>query len=431
MATVLPTGTWFSPQAVVVPSLRLGLDLGLRAADLHMRERIVPGLGGAWFTRQLTWPCIALRLAQTPRIGRTMPVTTLARAIEALAARLDFLDLPDREGGGWRRVRGIRAFNRIEDDGCWSVGELTDRRNYVQVTHRQQAVASLRGLGLAVGTRFARMALTTVGEELADAALAQKAAGPASLRTVIEQWVADDDGTVATSALKKGAAIRRVLSAFEPTDAERSILRRRLVEVEDAAGHARRALAAALRVAGAQDRFEQGIPDALSRAGRASQAADVRGAMAFGAVQGAGRALIDQLAIVVHDLGGRASVSTLAQQCTDACKVLAAAVNEFEALATEAEALAAGFIHPDARLFLRAIGSGAAAEVVAAVADRTPTLFTRSEDAVAQAPTFRLPEPSGSPGTPTGVDDEEDAPHESARTFRMAAFDEFMKEVGR
>ncbi len=96
--------TWFIPAPSLLPAGRASLDLGLMRAERFYRELAVPGIGGIWFTRQVSWSVGALALGSD--LPGTINPATLARAIEALANKV----LYDKVDS--------RAFVRQPDECC-------------------------------------------------------------------------------------------------------------------------------------------------------------------------------------------------------------------------------------------------------------------------------------------------------------------------
>lgn len=180
---------WFIPKPEIVSTQRAQLYFGLRRAEAFYRELVVPGIGGVWFVRQLSWAAAALALAPEQKERPS----TIANALEALACKYAWqaTSRPDSaEADG--RLRGVRAFQRHPE--AWSFKELSQRKYYVQNTFRQSTTSALpegRGLGLTTGGRLMNaMVLTAQGEALAQSFLGQTGLqGGACLRDVLVRWV--------------------------------------------------------------------------------------------------------------------------------------------------------------------------------------------------------------------------------------------------
>ena len=178
---------WFAARATSTELRRISLDFGLRRTVRQLQELIVPELGRVWFVRQLSWPVAALALRESLRGRTNARASTISHGLEALGCRLEWQTEPDGD-----RILGKRAFGRDGND-FWTFHELHSARHYVRNTHRQAATRALRdegGLGLATGSRFDRLELTRVGEELADAFLEQPVGrGRGTLRAPLEAWI--------------------------------------------------------------------------------------------------------------------------------------------------------------------------------------------------------------------------------------------------
>lgn len=170
---------------------RADRSLGLRRAARYYNELVAPGIGGAWKVRHLSWAVAGLWLRQ--QFGDKHSALALAHGVEALGNKLQWSTLPIGEQTARTGLRGQRAFNRSPD--VWSFRELSQRRCYVQVTHRQQVTRALpgdTGLGLAEGSsRFNGMQLSAPGSDLALALLNQPSIGrgPPRLQQTLKDWV--------------------------------------------------------------------------------------------------------------------------------------------------------------------------------------------------------------------------------------------------
>mgnify|MGYP001601974276 FL=1 len=197
-------GNWFIPALEEFQSERALLHLGLNSATRYYRELSVPGIGGVWFVRQLSWSAAGIALAKE----LALKPAKVANAIEALACKLEW-----RYGKENYTRRGKRAFARDEDDGIWSFNDLSDKTHYVQVTYRQSTVRALSNLKLTNGTRFNTMELMQPGQELADAFLDQM-----KIRKALFGWLSGEKIST-TYAITKG------LGSCWPTPKEKEIVR--------------------------------------------------------------------------------------------------------------------------------------------------------------------------------------------------------------
>lgn len=176
---------WFIPELEDFPSQRALLHLGLNNAVRYYRELVVPGIGGAWFVRQLSWAAAAIALAKEFAIKPAK----IANGIEAYACKLEWEWDSLRDKNDFNR-KGIRAFNR-DGDNIWSFRELSDKKHYVQITYRMSSVRALIGLGLAEGSRFNTMELLKPGYDLAKAFLGQKKGGRGgkNIENALRCWI--------------------------------------------------------------------------------------------------------------------------------------------------------------------------------------------------------------------------------------------------
>jgi hypothetical protein len=80
----------------------------------YHREQSVPGIGGAWFVRQLSWAVAGFKLLKENT--KESPIR-VANAIEALACKSEYKMNPDEYS-----FRGKRAFARD-----WFKNDITCR----------------------------------------------------------------------------------------------------------------------------------------------------------------------------------------------------------------------------------------------------------------------------------------------------------------
>ncbi len=177
---------WFIPEPEDFPSQRALLHLGLNRALRYYRELVVPGIGGVWFARQLSWAVAGIALAKE----LNMKAAKVANGIEALAGKIEWYNSTEYYG------RGIRAFNRDGND-VWSFKELSDQTHYVQIPYRQSTVRALAGLGITRGTRFNNMDLTEIGYDLSNAFLDQT-----KIRNYLIEWIKGEDEKITKSIIK-------------------------------------------------------------------------------------------------------------------------------------------------------------------------------------------------------------------------------------
>ncbi len=215
---------WFIPSIEEFQSERATLLLGLNRALRHYRELTVPGIGGVWFVRQLSWGVAGISLAKE----YSLKPAKVANAIEALACKMEWETSDDYN------KKGVRAFNRDSEMAIWSFRELSDKANYVQITYRQATVRALLGLNLTEGTRFNSMQLTAgKGRELSEAFLSQS---KSKIRFALVDWVND------RKTIKRTPLIREGLSGCSPSKEEKEVVKSILCSesTEDTADLSRR-----------------------------------------------------------------------------------------------------------------------------------------------------------------------------------------------
>lgn len=201
---------------------RADMSLGMRRAARYYNELVVPGIGGAWRVRHLSWSVAGIYLKQ--KIDGKHPAIAITHGIEALGNKLEWSGTEDTSRKELR-IRGIRAFTRNDDS--WAFSELSQKRFYVQITHRQQCTRALpsdTGLGFTQGSsRFNAMALTSIGEELAKFLIDRRGVGGSKLETNLKEWVANAFDPA--SYLDK---LKDLLSPLSPTDQECKLVYGRL-----------------------------------------------------------------------------------------------------------------------------------------------------------------------------------------------------------
>lgn len=193
---------------------RLRLDFGLRPAILALNEWAVPGLGGAFFVRQLTWGCLGIFLAE--EMQRSSLAAQIAEGIEALASwialKYDDYEKDDRVQGK-RKLRNLEAisFDAVSRGGA-----------YVTVPFRRAATAALPGLGFCTSAqfRFNNLQLAPAGIELAGTVLRESGVSEA-----LRKWI-----TQPTVALKqRRTLLAEALLPGKATSAECHLVRNRLM----------------------------------------------------------------------------------------------------------------------------------------------------------------------------------------------------------
>jgi len=202
---------WFIPATEDVLLQRALLHLGLNKAVRYYRELVVPGIGGVWFVRQLSWAAAGIYLATME--GQDTSKAEIAHAIEALACKLIWLK------NNAESIRGKRAFARYPDE--YSYKNLTQiNKYYVQVTFRQSSVRALMDLGLTEGgMRFNSMELTPSGEAMVNAFLDNE--NNISIKKSLRNWIGGNK-------YPKSGKQFEYLGSKKASLAEKEILRDRL-----------------------------------------------------------------------------------------------------------------------------------------------------------------------------------------------------------
>lgn len=204
---------------------RADMSLGMRRAARYYNEMVVPGIGGAWRVRHLSWPVAGIYLKQ--QIQGKYSAIAITHGIEALGNKLIW-SCTEEDIRKELRIRGIRAFTRNEDS--WAFSELSQKRFYVQITHRQQCTRALpvdTGLGFTQSSsRFNAMVLTSIGEELAKFLIDRGGVGRSKLETNLKAWVANAFDPASNVGNKD--KLKDLLSPLSPTDEERKLVLGRL-----------------------------------------------------------------------------------------------------------------------------------------------------------------------------------------------------------
>lgn len=275
--------TWGSIEPAESSAFRLRLDFGLRPAILRFNEWAVPGLGGAFFVRQLSWACMGLRLA--PELDGKSSAARIAEGLEALA--------------GWIVVRRSRA-DRVDDDRVQGKRKFADVTAlsfdavsrggaYVTVPFRRAATRALPGLGFChEEVRFNALTLTHHGSELAESAMAD-----ANARKRLVEWLRN--GTKEIHNVPE--ALKKTLLPECATDAERTLVHQKVHAHEG-----RHTISGLLhqitleQLAGAQGRnsFLEGLPDAVMHKRLAA-------CFAFEDLRAAGLAAAQEISNAIHD----------------------------------------------------------------------------------------------------------------------------------
>lgn len=177
-------GEWYLAEPDRLEDERIDLTLGLRGAIRYYNDLVAPGIGNVTFIRQITWSLLSIKYAKSLKVG----AIKLANSIEALGLKAFYNSMPDITHYNYR---GVRAFVRTSFNELNSYKELSQPRNYVQITYRQNTTRSLpyhTGLGFVNGnTSFEGFTLTGPGEELVSAF--ESTFNRPSVEAILNDWI--------------------------------------------------------------------------------------------------------------------------------------------------------------------------------------------------------------------------------------------------
>jgi len=389
--------TWGAIEPAESSESRLRLDFGLRPAILRFNEWAVPGLGGAFFVRQLTWGCMGLRLAQ--ELDGKASAARIAEGLEALAGWIVV-----RQSRGRRveddRVQGKRKFAEV---ASLSFDSVSRGGAYVTVPFRRAATRALPGLGFCQEeARFSALTLTQQGVELAESAMVYDDA-----RARIFEWLR----TGTTELHRVSDELKRTLLPEFASDAERKLVHKQVLENDE-----RRTIGRLLHktsieeLAGAEGRnsFLAGLPDA----GRRKR---LKTCFAFEDLRAASLAAAQEVCNVIDD--GPRTASALATR--------ASVIRGFSTLEIQASTLN-GLLAEDApaeaAAFCAEQGAGAPLpRRILALCSRVPMIFSVIGDRIDQGIGYTrelvADDPSGAP--PVGADQQLAVPRPIVRLRRL------------
>jgi hypothetical protein len=143
--------------------------LGLGATVRSFNDLAVPGLGGAWFGKQLFLATAGVAIAERVRnSGKRVQNIEVANAVEALACWLAL------GVNGWNRDPRLRGATKMRDKTDLSFANMRKPSFYVTQPMRQATVQPLRALGLveSSGERFNAFICTLLGHDFIHAVCA-------------------------------------------------------------------------------------------------------------------------------------------------------------------------------------------------------------------------------------------------------------------
>ncbi|WP_147450986.1 hypothetical protein [Corallococcus llansteffanensis] len=416
---------WFPLAATDATSDRATITLGLRSADLHFREQVVPGIGRVWFLRQLCWPVAALALRPDlppdGRPGRT--AADIASGIEALACKLEFIE---GEGSDSKRIIGVRAFTRDQGQNgasIWDYDSLRTRAHYVQNTYRQAAVRALgehAGLGLASGSRYSSMVLTGPGEQLAQAYLSQSAGKP-PLKNWLLRWIAGADGY-------RGPSVRLALSPEHASDDEREIIWKRLAGVDTPGSEKRRALAKIFLQEETFPDIEKSLLPALREQGKkeALQASGIALARSFGALFTAALRVLAHLTRLIEQVGAVLPADAAARkEIRRAMEQLSESAQKYHKQHEKLPAVG----HADALRFALGVQARSGGELLSWLVSLDGQILQLSDGELHPGSLFRVLDNEEDATDQDGTTDL-DARTDDGRTFRLVNLFSLVKDCG-
>lgn len=307
---------WFIPEMEEFETQRALLNLNLNKAIRYYRELIVPGIGGVWFVRQLSWAVAGIQLAQEIHYHRPVKI---ANAIEALACKLAWNRHPDRNQEG---IRGKRAFVKYQD--AWSFKKLSQPKFYVRIPFRSSTVRALSGLGLTTRGRFNSVELTENGSCLAGAFLSQKKGGRGgrSVGEAIKDWICGN---------KEIEKIGNIVDGLwrDATGEEKQITRDRLManDNDSLASNWRRAHL--IEAFGNRDKVDPPPLESVKKNLQPDQVFEIETAQAFDELLKTGRELIYECAEII-DNDNIGIIAKLADKVDKMLRKLRIAAKEFQ-----------------------------------------------------------------------------------------------------
>lgn len=217
---------------------KLGIErrtrtLGLGATVREFNDRAVPGLGGAWFGKQLLLATLGVAVAEHARkSGKRVRNIEVANAVEALAC---WLALNQND---WHRDARLRGATKMRGTTDLTFANMRRPGFYVTQPMRQATVQPLRALGLveSTGERFNAFSSTELGRDFIDAVCAD--CYPYN-RTVLDHLAGWAGGT--HDNVKYSPPLTAALSPLKPMpQGARELLRERIVQGTGTAATRRR-----------------------------------------------------------------------------------------------------------------------------------------------------------------------------------------------
>jgi len=201
--------TWGAVEPTETLQTRLRLDFGLRPAILVLNDWAVPGLGGVFFVRQLTWSCVGLRLAD--ELGMPAAAARIAEGIEALASWTAL------RVGGYEKDDRVQGKRKLRNQDRLSFAAVSRNGAYVTVPFRRAATSALPGLGFCMTgqSRFNALQLAPAGNALAGMVLRN-----AEVAKRLRNWMINPETQIA----QVSEQFKQALLPSEATTEERQLV---------------------------------------------------------------------------------------------------------------------------------------------------------------------------------------------------------------
>lgn len=210
-----------------IPNQRRTRTLGLGAAVRTFNDLSVPGLGGAWFGKQLFLATIGIATAEAlRRVGRRCQNIEVANGVEALGCWLAL------KSNGWTSDSRLRGALKMHGKSDLTFAMVRKPSFYVTQPMRMATVQPLRVLGLTAGSveRFNAFACSTMGRDFVEAVCADF--NPCYYKKSVSEYLTF--WAVSGSEVSDSPNLRQALSPLHPMAKHaRAFLRDRLIQGAD------------------------------------------------------------------------------------------------------------------------------------------------------------------------------------------------------
>lgn len=209
-------------------STRRTRTLEIGAAVRMFNERAAPGIGGAWFGKQLVLALLGVALAEEARrTGRKVSNIETANAVEALACLLAF------DSNEWNRDPRLRGRQKLRGRDDLSFAKMRQRSFYVTQPMRMTTGDPLMALGFVSceSQRFNSFKVNDKGREFINDATEGFNPKNRRVSSYLSSWI--EGGSIS----RKSEPLRQVLSPLEPlSQGARDILREQISNYGEGAG---------------------------------------------------------------------------------------------------------------------------------------------------------------------------------------------------